>query len=328
MPLARTHRAEQRGIAHQHRADRAGAGVGAAWAIGAANGLLAALIVQRDRVGCDEAAADRLHLNHIDAVELHIDLERKELCVSKTILVLAMYGLEIVEVGGTLALHAQRGDAVYGAVLLARPESRAPVRAAAQVLGVRAVRYLDFAIGEVQADLTAKQTLVRLLRELRPDILITQDPEHVQHDFDPDRRPAMTLFQEAFALAGRDWHVDACGGFASHTVRDWYYMTPERPNCVVEIGPTFGLKQQALAQLDYQLAYSAQVQRARLGDAALRHLLPEYETLKDDDLALGAALHQAMDRAGAMQHGLLNHHAHAALAEAFRHEGPFTLSHL
>jgi len=83
-----------------------------------------------------------------------------------------------------------------------------------------------------------------------------------------------------------------------------------------------------LAALNYQLIYSAQVQRARLGDALLRQMLPDYEAVKDDDLALGLALHRAMDLALAMQYGLLNHHAHAALAEAFRHEGPFTLSRL
>ncbi len=248
--------------------------------------------------------------------------------MAKTILMLAMYGWEIVEVGGTLALHAEAGDQVVAAVMLARPESRAPLAAAAAILGAQPPHFLDFLIGEIAVDLASKRKLVELLRATRPDILITQDPEHAQHDLDPDRRPGMILFLEAVALAGRDWRVAECGGHAPHTVRDWYYMTPERPNCVVEIGRTFARKQQALAQLDYQLTYSAQVQRARLGDAVLSHMLPNYAAIKDDDHALGLALHRAMDLALAMQHGLLNHHAHAALAEAFRHEGPFTLDGL
>jgi N-acetylglucosamine malate deacetylase 1 len=248
--------------------------------------------------------------------------------VAKTILMLAMYGLEIVEVGGTLALHVEAGDQVETAVMIARPESRAPLRAAAEILGVGAPRFLEFPIGEIAPDLPSKLRLVALLRAVRPDILITQDPEHAQHDLDPDRRPGMTLFLEAVALAGRDWRVEECGGHAPHAVRDWYYMTPERPNCVVEIGRTFDRKQRALAQLDYQLIYSAQVERARLGDAVLSHVVPNYAAIKDDDLALGLALLRAGDLALAMQHGFLNHHAHAALAEAFRHEGPFTLNRL
>jgi N-acetylglucosamine malate deacetylase 1 len=246
----------------------------------------------------------------------------------KTILMLAMYGLEIVEVGGTLALHTAQGDRVAAAVMLARPESRAPLTAAAAILGVEAPQFLEFAIGTIAVDVPSKEILVRLLRTVRPDTLITQDPEHAQHDLDPDRRPAMTLFQEAVALAGRDWRIAECGTLAPHTVRDWYYMTPTRPNCVIEIGTTFARKQQALAVLDYQLRYSAQVQRARLGDDVLRSVVPDYDAVRDDDLALGLALHRAMDLALAMGNGLLNHHAHAALGEAFRHEGPFTFNAL
>jgi N-acetylglucosamine malate deacetylase 1 len=244
------------------------------------------------------------------------------------ILMLAIYGLEFVEVGGTLALHADAGDQIEIAVMLARPESRIPLAKAAAVLGAQEPRFLEFAIGEVQPDVASKMKLVRLLREVRPTILITQDPQHAQHDFDPDRRPAMTLLQEAFALAGRDWRVQECGGFAPHVVRDWYYMTPEHPNCVVEIGSTFERKQQALAELDYQLIYSAQVQRERLGDQILQHVVPEYQQIKHDDLALGLALHRAIDLSLALHNGLINHHAHAALAEAFRHEGPFSLPRL
>jgi hypothetical protein len=244
------------------------------------------------------------------------------------ILMLAMYGLEFVEVGGTLALHADAGDYIDLAVMLARPESRVPLAKAAAILGAQPPRFLECTIGEVQPDLAGKIALVRLLRETRPAVLITQDPEHAQHDFDPDRRLGMLLIQEAYSLAGRDWRVAECGGLAPHVVRDWYFMTPERPNCVVEIGTTFERKQQALAELDYQLIYSAQVLRARLGDTILRQMLPNYQELKDDDLALGLALHRATDLALAMQHGVINHHAHAALAEAFRHEGPFTLPRL
>jgi N-acetylglucosamine malate deacetylase 1 len=42
--------------------------------------------------------------------------------------------------------------------------------------------------------------------------VITQDPEHSQHDLDPDRRPAMTLLLESLALAARDFALDAMPG--------------------------------------------------------------------------------------------------------------------
>lgn len=244
-----------------------------------------------------------------------------------TILMLATYGLEIVEVGGTLALHSQAGDDVYGAVLLCRTQWHDQVRAAATILGVKEVEFLDFATGEVQVDVPSKMTLVRLLRRVRPDVLITQDPEHSYHDLDPDRRLAMLLYLEAVALAGRDWRIEDCGGYAPHTVRDLYYMTPEHSNCVVEIGQTFGTKQRALAELPYQLEYTAQVYRERLGNDLLAHLVSDPALLKGDDLTLGRELHREMDKALALSHGLLSHSG-TVMSEAFRHEGVFRLKTL
>lgn len=247
--------------------------------------------------------------------------------MSHTILMLATFGLEIVEVGGTLALHAQAGDAVHAAVLLSRPESRPQVTKAAKILGVQSTQFLEFNYGEVTPDVPSKLKLVRLFREVRPDILITQDPEHSYHDLDPDRRLAMLLYLEAIALAGRDWRVEECGDHPPHTIGDMYYMSPEQPNCVVEIGATFALKQKALDSLNFQLSFSAQVMKERIGEEVLRNILPNYDQLKNDDLELGRALHHAMDMSLAMNHGVLSHSG-AALGEAFRHQGPFKLEKL
>ncbi|MDX2008503.1 MAG: hypothetical protein SFU83_24925 [Meiothermus sp.] len=243
----------------------------------------------------------------------------------KTILMLATYGLEIVEVGGTLALHAQSGDAVHAAVVLSRPQTRPQIEQAAHILGVRSVQFLDFQTGETQLDTPSKVRLVRLIRETRPDLLITQDPEHSYADLDPDRRLLMLLYLEAAALAGREWRVEECGGFTPHLIRDLYYMSPENPNCVVEIGATFALKQQALQVLEGQLAFTAQMLRDRLDPTSLQTIVPDYAAMAD--LELGRALHREMDKSLALYHGLLSH-AGATLAEAFRHQFPFRLERL
>ena len=247
--------------------------------------------------------------------------------MSKTVLMLATFGLEIVEVGGTLALHAQAGDNVHAAVLLSRESSRPQIEQAAKILGVQSVQFLGFNYGEVQPDIPSKKKLVRLIRELKPDILITQDPEHVTHDLDPDRRLAMLLYLEAVAIAGRDWRIEELGGFEPHAIHHIYYMSPETVNCIVEIGSTFALKQKALDVLGFQLAYSAQVTKERICDAVLRGIIPAYDSLKHDNLELGRALHHEMDRALAMYHGIVGHSG-AALAEAFRYEGQFVLDKL
>lgn len=243
------------------------------------------------------------------------------------VLMLASFGLEIVECGGALARHIQAGDEVHAAVLLSRPESRPQVSEAAGILGIDDVEFLGFPYGEWTVDVPWKERIVELVRRVRPDIVITQDPHHAQHDLDPDRRLIALLYTEAFALAGRDWHVEACGSHAPHLVRAIYYMTPEHPNCIVEIGDTFALKQQALAVLGYQLAFSAQMIEQRAGADTLRRVVSNYDELSGDKRALGHALHSQFDLALALTHGLAGHSG-AVLGEAYRREGVFVLDRL
>ena len=123
------------------------------------------------------------------------------------VLMLATFGLEIVECGGALAAHVQAGDEVEAAVLLSRPESRPQVREAAAILGIDQVEFLEFPYGEFEVDVPSKEKIVRLVRRVRPDIVITQDPVHAQHDLDPDRRLAALLYTESFAIAGRVFDI-------------------------------------------------------------------------------------------------------------------------
>jgi LmbE family N-acetylglucosaminyl deacetylase len=243
------------------------------------------------------------------------------------VLMLASFGLEIVECGGALARHVQAGDYVHAAVLLSRAESRPQVTEAAGILGIENVEFLGFPYGEFTLDVQWKEKIVELVRRVRPDIVITQDPHHAQHDLDPDRRLIALLYTESFALAGREWHVEQCGGHAPHLVKTIYYMTPEHANCIVEISSTFALKQQALAVLGYQLAFSAQMIEKRASTETLQRVLPNYDELSADKRALGHALHGQFDLALALVNGLAGHSG-AVLGEAYRREGAFVVDTL
>lgn len=243
------------------------------------------------------------------------------------VLMLASFGLEIVECGGALALHADAGDEVHAAVLLSRPESRPQVQEAATILGIKEVEFLDFPLGSWTLDVPWKTRIVELVRRVRPDIVITQDPEHAQHDLDPDRRQIALLYTESFALAGRDWQIDACGGHPPHLVRTIYYMTPEHPNCVIEISRTFARKQQALAVLGSQMAFSADMIEAQAAPELLRLVVPDYDAIRQERIALGLALHRQFDLALALVNGLAGHSG-AVMGEAYRREGPFVLDRL
>lgn len=241
------------------------------------------------------------------------------------ILLLATFGMEIVECGGALTKNVQDGGTSYAAVVLARSESRPNIQAACRVLGVD-VRFLDFAYGDVTVDAASKKALVQVIRQVRPDIVICQDPEHSFDDLDPDRRQAMILYLESIALASRDYALEEMPGLKPHPIPTVYFMTPSRPNCIVNVADVWGLKEQAMGELQAQMAFSGQVLRQRLGEAGVRALLGANTKWKDD-AELGTLLHRQMDRAFHLYHGLLTHGDYA-LAEPYRRLGSFHFERL
>lgn len=232
-----------------------------------------------------------------------------------SILMLATFGMEMVECGGTLAKHATAGARVSVAIAMPRPEAMEQLRSAARHLGIEDVRFLDWGYGDLHVDRASKRTLMRLIRDVRPQIVICQDPEHAAHDLDPDRREFMLLYVEALALAGRDIDVAECG--LPHSVAAVYFMTPDRPNCVVEVVDVYEKKEAAMRELGFQLEFSGQTARHQHSPERLRLVLddPRADTLSDADL--GWALHRQTDRAAALYHGLYGHSG-AVMAEPYR----------
>lgn len=243
------------------------------------------------------------------------------------ILMLASYGLEIVECGGALAKALRDGHKVHAAVLMSRPESQPQIREAARMLGIDDIEFLGVGIGEVVVTPEAKVPIVELIRRTKPDIIIVQDPEHAQHDLDPDRRIIALLYSESVAVASRDWRIEECGGHEPHPIATLYYMTPLNPNCVVEISDTFATKIAALEALSSQMQFSSQSIKQRADVGILQHVVADFDILKDDDRALGLAFHQEFERANAIYHGL-GGHSGAVLGEAYRREGVFVLGGL
>ena len=243
------------------------------------------------------------------------------------VLMLASFGLEIVECGGALAGAVQAGDEVHAAVLLSRPESEPQIEAAARVLGIERVEFLGFRYGEVDLSPASRLRIVELVRRTRPDIAIMQDPEHAAHDFDPDRRLIALLYAESLALASRDWRVAEAGGHPPHPVPAIYYMSPLHANCVVEISQTFALKQQALEMLGLQLEFTAQAIEHQARPAGLASLLGDLDEIRTDRRRLGLELHRRFALADALTNGLAGHSG-ATLGEPYRREGAFVLERL
>ena len=246
--------------------------------------------------------------------------------MGKTMLLLGVYGMELVEAGGALALNVKNGGKSYGSIMLADAESQRDVAKAAEVLGVEQVYFNNFHYGEIDFDHASKVALVRVIREVKPDVIITQDPEHCQIDLDPDRRPAMTLIQEAIALASRAWALDETPGLEPHPIPTIYYMSALNPNCILNIASVWNLKQQGMDVLESQMEFSGRHFEKTLSPEELDVICPGFAELPTY-YEKGRKIHAAIDRALHMYHGICGHGSYA-LAEHYRREGQFEFKEL
>lgn len=245
--------------------------------------------------------------------------------MGKKMLLLGVYGMEVVECGGALAINAKNGGESYASIMLSSERSRPQITDAAAVLGVK-MFFPGFQYGYVDVSPESKKKLVRIIREVKPDIIITQDPEHSYHDLDPDRRQAMILILESIALASRDFALDEMPELEPHPIPTIYYMTPHHPNCVVDISSVWEQKTEAMDVLQSQMEFSGRHFAESVDPDALEKIVPGFSNLASD-YEKGRAVHKILDQAVHVYHGLATH-GHFALAEAYKREGNFHLKEL
>jgi LmbE family N-acetylglucosaminyl deacetylase len=153
-------------------------------------------------------------------------------------------------------------------------------RTAAGVVGYRAVHFLHQPDGALDNDLPLREELVRIIREMRPDAVMTSDPTHlftaegfVQHT---DHRAAGTAAVDAVYPAARNAmafpHL-AKSGLAPHIVRRIYLFWPSEPNEWVDVSGYVDRKMLALQAHASQLRDPAGMEervRERLADHGAR----------------------------------------------------------
>ena len=141
-------------------------------------------------------------------------------------------------------------------------------RAAAEVVGYSGVHFLHQPDGALENDLVLREELVRLIREMRPDAVMTPDPTQifvgdamVQHT---DHRAAGLAAVDAVYPAARNAmafpHL-AKSGLAPHTVRRIYLFWTERPNAWVDVSDYVDRKLLALHAHESQLRDPADFDR-------------------------------------------------------------------
>lgn len=133
-------------------------------------------------------------------------------------------------------------------------------RAAAAVVGYQGVTFLHRPDGALENDLALREQLVRVIREFRPNAVLTMDPTllfhrdgYIQHT---DHRAAAMAAVDAVYPAARNGmafpHL-AAAGLAPHTVARLFLFWTEEPSAWVDVSATLGRKIAALSEHRSQL---------------------------------------------------------------------------
>jgi len=233
-------------------------------------------------------------------------------------LLIGVFGMELVECGGALLNNAKGGGESHAVILFASGEMQRDVKAAAARL-LTSVEYANFNAHEIRVDQPHMLELIKAIRKFKPGIIITQDPEHVVSDLDPGRRVAMTLILESIALASRDVFREELPGLEPHPIATIYYHTPVRPTCIVDIGGVWDEKCAAMNELKSQLSFSAQHFATYYGDEVMEKVVPGWSTITSE-LERGILATHEMNKAFYLYQGATGH-AHYAFSESYRREG-------
>lgn len=134
-------------------------------------------------------------------------------------------------------------------------------RAAAAVLGVSDVRFLDCLDGEIAPTLEVRRQLVRIIREVKPGTVVTHDPTlvlpregFVNH---PDHRATGTAVIDA-CFPAAELHLafpeQLAEGLTLHKVTEILFWSTGDPTHFVDIGETFDQKIRAIAEHTSQIS--------------------------------------------------------------------------
>lgn len=159
--------------------------------------------------------------------------------------------------------------------------------AAAAVLGVRQVRFLNYPDGYLTADLHLRRDITRVIRQEQPDILVTCDPTNLyvretllNH---PDHRAAGQAVLDAVFPAARDhlnfielWRDE---NLEPHIVREVWVSAPKEPTVSLDVTEYWETKIRALYEHKSQIpdpqALAERIRARHTSDSTLEN--PRYE---------------------------------------------------
>lgn len=177
----------------------------------------------------------------------------------KTVLICIAHPDDELFCSGTIAKLTQTGNRVILAIGTdgekgshdpkATPEGIAATRrkemdVAAERLGIHTVVYLGYLDGELQYATNLKETLFRIVRYYRPDVVLTFDPWK-RYEIHSDHRIMGFAMIEAAHLGANCWYYNdqlTDGEVMCHKSKELYLFNCDEPNYHVDIASVFEQK--------------------------------------------------------------------------------------
>jgi LmbE family N-acetylglucosaminyl deacetylase len=148
-------------------------------------------------------------------------------------------------------------------------------------LGISEIEFLRLGDGELVADLSFREKIVRCIRQHRPDIVITHDPFR-PYALHPDHRAVGITTVDAVYPTARDplyFPEHVSNGLEPHKVVELWLFGAEYPDTFVDVSQTFGDKLNALK------AHASQVRDGNGLAERLRERAAEAGAQRDIELA-------------------------------------------
>lgn len=188
------------------------------------------------------------------AMSIHAHPDDQEFSIGGTLAKWAKAGCEITSVtitSGDSGSNDATKDGKYKPELAKVRE--AEQQAANDTLGVKHTIFLRYPDGELQPTLALRKELTKLIRQYKPEVVLTGNPEawfygneYVNH---PDHRAAAQAAIEAvFPSAGtRLIFTDLLeAGYEPHNVKRLYIHGTDKPDTWIDITETIDIKVEAL----------------------------------------------------------------------------------
>ncbi len=141
-------------------------------------------------------------------------------------------------------------------------------KAAARVLGVEAVNFLDYADGYLVPSLEARRDVIRVIRKEKPEIVVTSDPTNlftrpgsINH---PDHRAAGQIVVDAiFPGAGSPQFFPELlqEGLQPHALKEVWLSIPANPNFTLDVTDFWDLKIHALWEHRSQIGSPVELEK-------------------------------------------------------------------